>query len=136
MPEAEISPLTFRSVGLGVSDLAKSIDFYSRVCGMTELQTYHLSYMDETIVGFVVDGVTKGARLVLMHWTDGSARNYQNNPIKIVFQVPDAKAFADRIRAEGYPIPREPGKSSVSDNVVGFASDPGGYQIEILQVTG
>ena len=136
MPEAEISPLTFCSVGLGVSDLAKSIDFYSRVCGMTELQTYHPSYMDETIVGFVVDGVTKGARLVLMHWTDGSARNYQNNPNKTVFQVPDATAFADRIRAEGYPIPREPGKSSVSDNVVGFASDPGGHQIEILQVTG
>jgi hypothetical protein len=49
--------------------------------------------------------------------------------------VPDAKAFADRIRAEGYAIPREPGKSSVSNNIVGFASDPDGYQIEILQIT-
>lgn len=42
MPAADISPLTFRSVALGVSDLAKSVDFYTRVCGMTELQTYHM----------------------------------------------------------------------------------------------
>jgi lactoylglutathione lyase len=122
-------------VGLGVSDLRRSVDFYTRVCGMVELQTYHLSYMDEVIIGFVEDGVTQGARLVLMHWTDGSPRNYQDNPVKIVFQVPDARAFADRVRAAGYEIPREPGKSSVSNNVVGFARDPDGYQIEILQVT-
>jgi lactoylglutathione lyase len=69
-----------------------------------------------------------------MHWTDGSKRNYKDNPIKLVLGVPDAKAVADRIRAEGLEIVREPTQSKVSPSIVGFAKDPDGYLIELLQV--
>ena len=97
-----VDDIIFRSIGIGVSDLKRSVDFYTRVCGMKQLQTIKLDYMDEVIVGYSPEGTTsKGSRLVLMHWTDGSKRNYKDNPIKLVLGVPDAKAVADRIRAEG-----------------------------------
>jgi lactoylglutathione lyase len=130
-----VDDIIFRSVGVGVSDLKKSVDFYTRVCGMKQVQTIKLDYMDEVILAYSADGtIAKGSRLVLMHWTDGSKRNYKDNPIKLVLGVPDAKAVADRIRAEGLEIVREPVQSKVSPNIVGFAKDPDGYLIELLQV--
>jgi lactoylglutathione lyase len=130
-----VDDIIFRSVGIGVSDLKKSVDFYTRVCGMKQVQTIKLDYMDEVILAYSADGtIAKGSRLVLMHWTDGSKRNYKDNPIKLVLGVPDAKAVADRIRAEGLEIVREPVQSKVSPNIVGFAKDPDGYLIELLQV--
>ncbi|MDA1240955.1 MAG: VOC family protein [Chloroflexi bacterium] len=125
----------FRSIGIGVSDLQKSTDFYIKVCGMQHVTTYNLPYMDENILSIVgPDGTPRGPRLVLMHWTDGSPRNYDSNPAKLVMQVSDAQAFCDRVRAEGYEGVNEPRKSLVSNNRVGFAKDPDGYLIEILQV--
>ena len=130
-----VDDIILRSIGIGVSDLKRSVDFYTRVCGMKQLQTIKLDYMDEVIVGYSPEGTTsKGSRLVLMHWTDGSKRNYKDNPIKLVLGVPDDKAVADRIRAEGLEIVREPAPSKVSGNLVGFAKDPDGYLIELLQV--
>jgi catechol 2,3-dioxygenase-like lactoylglutathione lyase family enzyme len=40
------------AVGIGVSDLARSADFYTRVLGMKVITTFKLDYMDEVGVGF------------------------------------------------------------------------------------
>ena len=45
MPDQPQLPY-FRSTGLGVSDLARSVDFYTRVMGMEQVQTFELDYMD------------------------------------------------------------------------------------------
>jgi lactoylglutathione lyase len=118
------------AVGIGVSDLARSVDFYTRVLGMKTLQTFKLDHMDEAVLGY--EG--RGSAIVLMHWTDGSARSYKDNPIKIVLYVDDPKAFANAIRADGMKIVREPTPvETLGGAIVGFAEDPDGYQIEILQ---
>ena len=118
------------AVGIGVSDLARSADFYTRVLGMKVITTFKLDDTDEIVVGF--EG--RGSALVLMHWTDGSVRNYANNPIKIVLYVPDPRAAADAIRADGLEIVREPTPiASLGGAVVGFAKDPDGYLVELLQ---
>lgn len=119
------------AVGIGVSDLTRSIDFYTRVVGMTKLQRFRLPHMDEMVVGFEGRG---GSALVLMHWTDGSARDYRDLPVKVVLYVPDPQATADAIRAEGLEITREPTPiPELGDAVVGLAKDPDGYVIELLQ---
>lgn len=135
MPDQPHLPY-FRSTGLGVSDLARSVDFYTRVMGMEQVQTFELDYMDEVIVSFPNGEGGHGHRLVLMHWKDGSERNYQGNPVKIVWQVADAKATAERARAAGFKVTREPGLSKApgSKNVIGFIEDPDGYQIELMQL--
>lgn len=120
---------TMGAVGIGVSDLERSTDFYTRVLGMTETQRFSLPHMDEVIVGF------KGSMAIaLMHWTDGSAQHYRANPVKLVFYVGDAKAIADAIRAEGLKVTREPAPlKGFGDTLIGLAEDPDGYVIELLQ---
>ncbi|MDZ4375633.1 MAG: VOC family protein [Phenylobacterium sp.] len=119
----------FVAVGLGVSDLARSEDFYVRVMGMEVQRRITLPHMDEVIVGY--PGRTS---LVLMHWTDGTGPNYRGNPVKIVFYVPDAIMLIERIRAEGLTIVREAEVSpAFGPTLIGMAEDPDGYIIELLQ---
>lgn len=120
----------FVATGIGVSDLDRSADFYTRVLGMKVQQTFKLDHMDEIMVGY--EG--KGASLVLMHWTDGSARTYRDNPIKIVLYVPDAAAAVDAIRAEGLEIVREAATSAgMGGALIAFGKDPDGYLVELIQ---
>ena len=118
------------AVGVGVSDLAKSADFYGRVLGMKQTQTFSLDYMDEIVLAH--EGRNA---VVLMHYTDGSARNYKDNPVKLVFQVADAVALIERIRAEGLAITTEPKPyPGMGGAIIGLAKDPDGYVIELIQV--
>ena len=117
------------ATGIGVSDLERSADFYSKALGMKRMQTFKLDYMDEIVLGH--EGRNA---IVLMHYTDGSARNYKDNPVKLVFYVTDPKAVAERIRAEGCEIIREPIPiATLGGAVVGLAKDPDGYVVELLQ---
>jgi hypothetical protein len=50
-PPPQKDPL-LSAVGLGVSDLAKSTDFYVNVMGMQKVRSYHLDYMDEELLGY------------------------------------------------------------------------------------
>jgi lactoylglutathione lyase len=121
---------TISSVGIGVSDLPRSIDFYTRVLGMTYIATYTTEAMDEALLRFPAGG----AAVVLMHYTDGSDHNYRDNPVKVVIRVADPAATLDGIRAEGLEIVREAGPIPQLGNlVVGLGKDPDGYVVELLQ---
>jgi lactoylglutathione lyase len=126
------SPENLAAVGIGVSDMARSEDFYTRVLGMQVQQRIDLPHMKEVIVGY--EGRTS---VVLMNWVDGSSPNYRNNPVKLVFFVPDAKALMERVRAEGLPISREAELVPEFNNmIIGLAEDPDGYVVEFLQAPG
>lgn len=130
-PTSAAARSTFGAVGLGVADLQRSADFYQRVLGMKTLQTFELPHMEEIVLGF--EG-SRGSAIVLMHWTDGTPRDYGSNAIKLVFYVPDPVEVAQRIRAEGLEVVREPTPvPSLGNAIVGFAKDPDGHLIELLQ---
>lgn len=117
------------AVGIGVTDLEKSTDFYVNVMGMEKVRTYELSYMNEVLLRYP-DGESY---IVLMHWIDGSNPNYKNLPIKIVTRVKDPVALAAKIKAAGFEVTREPQPSDqVGGSIVGFAKDPDGYVLELL----
>jgi lactoylglutathione lyase len=121
--------MAFGAVGIEVSNLDKSVDYYSRVCGMTKLQTFDLPHIKEAVMGY-----QRGSSVVLMQHTDGIARNTRDNPIKLVIYVPDPKAFAQCVRDAGFVVEREPEPSPSLDGVmVGFAKDPDGYLIEFIE---
>jgi lactoylglutathione lyase len=123
------SPDFLTAVGIGVSDLERSADFYSRVLGMKQTRTFKLDYMDEIMLAH--EG---RSAVVLMHYTDGSARNYRDNPVKLVFYVADPVALTERIRAEGLEITREPAPiDSMGGAVIALAKDPDGYVIELIK---
>ena len=72
--------------------------------------------------------------VVLMHWIDGSKPNYRDNPVKLVFYVPDARAVIEAIRAEGLAITREAEPLADFNNlIIGLALDPDGYVVEFIQ---
>lgn len=122
-----------QAIGIGVSDMKKSVDFYTRALGMKEMQTFDLPHMLEIIVGYESRG---SCAIALMHYTDGSNPNYKNNPVKLVMYTDDPKALAANIKACGYEVTREPEPIELPGGVslvVGFALDPDGYTIEILQ---
>src|ERR1700760_4250779 len=119
------SPDFLGAVGIGVSDIARSTEFYTRAPGMTVSQTLKLDHMDEVILVH-----PSRTAVVLMHWTDGSARDYGNLPVKLVFYVTDPAAIADRIKAEGLEVTRYPAPlPSFGNAMVGLAKDPDGYVV-------
>ena len=124
------SPNSLTAMGIGVADLARSVDFYTRVLGLQQVMPLSLPDMDEVILGFP----GHPAAVVLMHWTDGSERNYTGNPAKLVFTVDDAAAIIESIRAEGLAVTREAAAvPELGGMIIAFATDPDGYVIELMQ---
>lgn len=123
------SPDFLTAVGIGVSDLKRSMDFYTRVLGMRQTQVFKLDHMDEVVVAH--EG---RSAVVLMHYTDGSAPNYRNNPVKLVFFVTDPAGLIEAIRADGLEITHEPAPAeTMGGAMLGMAKDPDGYVIELIQ---
>jgi lactoylglutathione lyase len=122
------------AVGIGVSDLNRSVDFYTGVFGMKKVWKLKLPHMHEMILNF--EG-GRGASLVLMHYVDGSNPHYADNPVKLVFYVSEPRVCIEMIRKEGLEIIREATPVPELQNaVVGLAKDPDGYLLEILQAAG
>lgn len=123
------SPDYLGATGIGVSDLEASAAFYKAALGMKELRRITLPYMDEIILGH--DG---RVALVLMHWTDGSDRQYGNLPIKLVFYVTDPVAVAARVTEAGGKITFAPAAvEAFGGAMIGLCKDLDGYVVELLQ---
>jgi lactoylglutathione lyase len=123
------SPDFLTAVGIGVADLARSRAFYEDVLGMKHLQDFHLDYMDEVMLAH--EGRNA---VVLMHYTDGSARNYRDNPVKLVFYVTNPAGLAAKVKAAGLEVTHEPAASpNLGGSLVCLAKDPDGYVIELIQ---
>jgi lactoylglutathione lyase len=117
------------AVGIGVTDLERSEAFYRDVLGMKRTGTFHLDYMDEVMLAH--EG---RSAVVLMHYTDGSARNYRDNPVKLVFYVTDPVGLAGKIKADGLEVTHEPTPNAgMGGAVICLAKDPDGYVIELIQ---
>ncbi|HEY3653781.1 MAG TPA: VOC family protein [Steroidobacteraceae bacterium] len=118
------------AVGIGVADLDRSTRYYEEVLGMKKIRTFAVEDMDE--VALVHEGGTNA--VLLMHYTDGSARNYRDNPVKLVFYVADPFAIAAKVKAAGLEVILEPAPLEILGGaVVCLAKDPDGYMIELIQ---
>lgn len=129
-PASRTGPLRkMAAVGIGVSDIVRSEDFYTRVLGMKVQQRIELAHLREVIVGY--EGATP---IALMHWLDGSAPGYRNNPVKLAFYVSDAAELVDRVRADGLPVAREAVPMPEFHNmIIALVEDPDGYVVEFIQ---
>jgi lactoylglutathione lyase len=118
---------------LRVGDLQRSIDFYTRVLGMSLLRTtdrpdqkYSLAF-----VGFASNPEQAEIELTYNYGVEryeiGTAYGH------IALQVADAAAACERIRAAGGTITREAGPVKGGTTVIAFVQDPDGYKIELIQ---
>ncbi len=118
---------------LRVGDLQRSIDFYTKVLGMTLLRTSENAEYKYTLafVGYGKNPDHAELELTYNHGTSsydmGTAYGH------IALGVPDAYAACEKIKAAGGNVTREAGPVKGGSTVIAFVTDPDGYKIELIQ---
>jgi lactoylglutathione lyase len=118
---------------LRVGDLQRSVDFYTKGFGMSEIRRrdvpdgkYTLSF-----VGFGDEDSNTVIELTYNYGTDkydmGGAFGH------LAIGVPDVAATTEKLRSAGAKVTREPGPVKFGTTVIAFVEDPDGYKIELVQ---
>lgn len=117
---------------LRVSDLNKSLDFYTNVLGMKLLrqQDYPAGEFTLAFVGFGDESETAVLELTY-NWGEHQY-DLGDGYGHIAIEVDDVYAAAERIRTKGGKILREPGPMNAGDTIIAFVADPDGYPIELI----
>lgn len=118
---------------LRVGDLQRSIDFYTRVLGMTLLRTTERPDQKYSLAFVGYGSNPDHAEIELTHNHGVSSYDMGTAYGHIALGVPDAYAACDKIRAAGGAITREPGPVKGGDTVIAFVTDPDGYKIELIE---
>lgn len=117
---------------LRVTDLERSIRFYTEVLGMTLLrrQDYPEGKFTLAFVGYGPE--TEQAVIELTHNWEVSHYAEGTGFGHIAIGVGDVYAACERIRAAGGNITREAGPMKNGTRILAFVKDPDGYAIELL----
>jgi lactoylglutathione lyase len=120
---------------LRVGNMARSIDFYTKVLGMNLLRTterpeqkYSLAF-----VGFGQGNADGQSELELTYNHGVDSYDLGNAYGHIAIAVPDAYAACANIKAAGGNVTREAGPVMGGDTIIAFVTDPDGYKIELIQ---
>ncbi len=115
-----------------VGNLEKSINFYCEILGMTLLR--QKDYPDgKFTLAFVGYGDEKDNSVIeLTHNWDADNYDLGSGFGHLAIEVDDVYAAAEKIRAQGGKIIREPGPMNAGTTIIAFVEDPDGYQIELL----
>jgi lactoylglutathione lyase len=120
---------------LRVGDLERSVQFYTKMFGMTELRRRDVPDGKYTLafLGYG-DGNASGAAEIELtynygvdHYDQGSAFGH------LAVGVPDVAGTCEAIRAGGGKITREAGPVKFGTTIIAFVEDPDGYKIELIQ---
>lgn len=117
---------------LRVTDLPRSIAFYTDVLGMTLLR--QKDYPDgQFTLAFLGYGPESEQTVIELTYNWG-VDNYELGTAygHIAIEVDDVQAAVDAMRAKGAKILREPGPMKHGSTVLAFLEDPDGYRIELL----
>ena len=116
-----------------VGDLARSIDFYTKVLGMKLLRRadYPGGRFTNAFVGY--DDESRAAVLELTHNWDTRSYDLGTGYGHVAVEVDDAAAACDAVRKMGGKVTREAGPMKHGTTVIAFVEDPEGYKIEFIQ---
>ena len=118
---------------LRVGDLQRSIDFYTRVMGMTLLRTSENPSQHYSLAFLGYGKNPEHAELELTYNHGVSSYEMGTAYGHIAIGVPDAYAACEKIRANGGQVTREPGPVKGGTTVIAFVTDPDGYKVELIQ---
>ncbi|NOH78663.1 lactoylglutathione lyase [Vibrio sp. RE86] len=125
--------MKFLHTMIRVTDLEKSIEFYTKVLGMRVLdRTENTQYRYTLVfVGYKEGGTT----IELTHNWDTDQYDMGNAFGHLALGVEDIYAACDSIKELGGNVTREPGPVKGGSTHIAFITDPDGYQIELIQVS-
>ncbi len=117
-----------------VLDLDKSLDFYTRLLGMTELRRKDYPSGEFTLAFVGYGDEDAHAVVELTHnWGQEEPYDLGSGFGHLAIGVPDIYATCDRLAAEQVRIPRPPGPMKHGGSVIAFIEDPDGYKIELIE---
>ncbi|PWC42397.1 lactoylglutathione lyase [Azospirillum sp. TSO22-1] len=125
---------------LRVSDMERSLDFYTRLLGMRVLQQreHKKNQFTQAYLGYGAEGddpLASASMVVelVANWTQEEPYSHGSAFGHIAIGVTGITALCDRLAAEGVPVPRPPKPQKHGDHIVAFVEDPDGYRIELVQ---
>lgn len=118
---------------LRVGDLEKSLDFYTRVLGMTLLRRHDYPEGRFTLAFVGYGPEDAHPALELTHNWDTAKYELGTAYGHIALGVSDIHATANAIRQAGGKVVREPGPMKHGTTVIAFVEDPDGYKVELIQ---
>ena len=116
-----------------VSDLDKSLDFYTRILGMEVLRKseYPEGKFTNVFVGHHGDGA---AKLELTYnWEQDEPYERGTAWGHIALTVDDLPAAGAYLKAEGVVFIKEPSPMKHGTRMIAFVKDPDGYPIELIE---
>jgi len=118
---------------LRVTDLEKSVAFYTGLLGMQELRRSEVPAGEYTLVFIGYGG--EAAHTVLELTYNWGVDKYEIGTAfgHLALGVPDIYATCDELRKSGVKISREPGPVKFGTTVIAFVEDPDGYKIELIE---
>lgn len=128
-----MSEFSYLHTMLRVGDLERSVGFYTGLLGMKELRRAEVPAGKYTLV-FLGYG-DEASHTVLELTYNWGVEAYEIGTAfgHLALGVPDIYATADRLRAAGAKISREPGPVKFGTTVIAFIEDPDGYKIELIE---
>lgn len=125
-------PMRLLHTMIRVGDLDRSLKFYTDILGMKLLRQREYPEGKFTLA-FVGYGDESDSSVIELTYNWGVDKYELGNAFgHLAIGVDDVYAAAERIRAAGGKIVREPGPMKGGSTVLAFVEDPDGYRIELL----
>jgi lactoylglutathione lyase len=126
----------FVHTSIRTSNMARSIDFYTKLLGLTEISRREIP-QNNAEIAFLQDPQAKGATLELTFYRD--QKKFSQPPYKdrvfdhLAFEVEDMNHAIQAMRNAKVTITDEPFKLGATGSVIAFVEDPDGTLIELIE---
>ncbi|MCI9703362.1 lactoylglutathione lyase [Vibrio parahaemolyticus] len=125
--------MKFLHTMIRVVDLDKSIEFYTKVLGMSVLDRFENQEYRYSLVFVGSPFQPDGATIELTYNWDTGSYDLGNAFGHMALGCEDIYAACEKIKALGGNVTREPGPMKGGETHIAFIKDPDGYPIELIQ---
>ena len=117
---------------LRVTELQRSIDFYTQVLSMKLLRQKDYPEGEFTLAFLGYNTEAESTVIELTHNWNTSSYDLGNAFGHIAIEVDNVYQACEKIKQQGGKIIRDAGPMNAGTTVIAFAEDPDGYQIELI----
>jgi lactoylglutathione lyase len=126
----------FVHASIRTSNMERSIDFYTRLLGLTVLSRREIP-QNNAEIAFLQDPQANGATLELTFYRDQkkfSQADYEDRVFDhLAFEVKDMNRTIQAMRNAKVTLTDEPFKLSAAGSLIAFVEDPDGTLIELIE---
>lgn len=119
---------------LRVTDLERSVDFYTNILGMREIKRMENEEYKYTLVFVGYDEFDEGPLIELTYNWGVDQYDHGNAYGHICLEVDDIYGFCEQVKAKGGVVSREPGPIKGGTTHIAFIRDPDDYAIELVKM--